>query len=92
MMEASWVQKLLTALMDIMVIILVAFIAWELIQSAIERRLPEPVEQENESPEGEGGGGGATRTETLLPLMRSFILAILVVTVVLSILSSLGDE
>ena len=92
MMEAGWVQNLLRALLDIVVIILVAFITWELIQSAIERRLPEPVEEENESPEGEGGGGGASRTETLLPLMRSFILAILVVTVVLSILSSIGVE
>ncbi|OMH38362.1 hypothetical protein BGP75_07240 [Motiliproteus sp. MSK22-1] len=92
MMEAGWVQNLLRALLDIVVIILVAFITWELIQSAIERRLPEPVEQETESPEGEGGGGGASRTETLLPLMRSFILAVLVVTVVLSILSSIGVE
>ncbi|RDE19502.1 mechanosensitive ion channel family protein [Motiliproteus coralliicola] len=92
MMEAGWIRQLLQALVDMLVIILVAFIAWELIQSAIERRLPEPPEQDSETPEGEGGGAGATRTETLLPLMRSFILAILVVTVVLSILSSLGVE
>ncbi len=92
MIEASWIQHLLEALVDILVIILVAFITWELIQSAIERRLPEPVEQDNESPEGEGGGGGVSRTETLLPLLRSFILAVLVVTVVLSILSSIGVE
>ncbi|WP_421870186.1 mechanosensitive ion channel family protein [Motiliproteus sp.] len=92
MMEAGWVRQLLQALVDMLVITLVAFIAWELIQSAIERRLPEQAEQQSETPEGEGGGGGATRTETLLPLMRSFILAILVVTVVLSILSSLGVE
>lgn len=92
MMEAGWIRQLLQALVDMLIIILVAFIAWELIQSAIERRLPEPPEQESETPEGEGGGAGATRTETLLPLLRSFILAILVVTVVLSILSSLGVE
>ncbi len=92
MMEASWVQNLFRAAVDILIIILVAFIAWELIQSAIERRLPEPVTSETDSLDGEGGGAGATRTETLLPLLRSFILAILVVTVVLSVLSSVGVE
>ncbi|MFP8967598.1 mechanosensitive ion channel family protein [Pokkaliibacter sp. CJK22405] len=91
MMENSMVHQLGQALINVLIIALVAYVAWEMIQSLIERHLPEES-LEGGNLEGEGGGTGATRTETLLPLLRSFILVILVVTTVLSMLNALGVQ
>ncbi|MEH6472422.1 MAG: mechanosensitive ion channel domain-containing protein [Halopseudomonas sp.] len=85
-------QRLLATAIDITVIVLIAYISWELIYSLIERNLPAPPVQDEDSLDGEGGGAGATRTETLLPLLRSFLLVLLLVTVILSILHSLGIQ
>ncbi|MCV6610741.1 MAG: mechanosensitive ion channel family protein [Amphritea sp.] len=80
---------------DVFIVLIIAYATWEIIQSAIERHLPDvDPEEENgmASLEGEGGGAGASRSETLLPLVRSFMLVFLIVTVSLTILSILGVE
>lgn len=80
---------------DVIVVLVVAYAIWEIIQSAIERHLPEQLPEEEgalASLEGEGGGAGASRSETLLPLVRSFLLVFLIATVVLTILSISGVE
>lgn len=80
-------------LIDTTVIIVCAYIVWELIQALIERHLPdEPESSEEFSIEGDGGGTGGSRTETLLPLVRSFLITVLVVLVALSVLHNLGVE
>ncbi|WP_274691031.1 mechanosensitive ion channel family protein [Spartinivicinus poritis] len=85
-------QRIISAGLDILITLLTAYILWEIIHSAIERHLPEPVTEEGSSLEGEGGGAGASRVETLLPLLRTFLLAIIVVSVIISILHSLGVQ
>ncbi|WP_163834203.1 mechanosensitive ion channel family protein [Spartinivicinus ruber] len=85
-------QRIISAGLDILITLLTAYILWEIIHSAIERHLPEPVTEEGASLEGEGGGAGASRVETLLPLLRTFLLAIIVVSVIISILHSLGVQ
>jgi small-conductance mechanosensitive channel len=81
------------ALFNIVVTVLLAYVGWELIKAAIDRR----IEQEGPAPAhgeagGEGGGQGASRLRTLLPLARKAIFATLVVMVVMIILSSLGVD
>ncbi|WP_133296164.1 mechanosensitive ion channel family protein [Zooshikella ganghwensis] len=86
-------QRVIYAAVDIMITLLTAYIAWEVIHSLIERKLPEPLsDEEASSLEGEGGGTGASRVETFLPLLRTFLLAVIVVTVIITILQSLGVQ
>lgn len=80
---------------DVFIVLIIAYATWEIIQSAIERHLPDQDPSEDNgmaSLEGEGGGAGASRSETLLPLVRSFMLVFLIVTVALTVLSILGVE
>ncbi|QUM81566.1 mechanosensitive ion channel family protein [Moritella sp. 5] len=81
---------------DIIIVIILAYAIWEVIQSAIERHLPyEMICEDNNGSstlEGEGGGTGASRSETLLPLVRSFLLVFLFSCVLLMILSIVGVE
>jgi small-conductance mechanosensitive channel len=91
MLEETLVQRSLSVAIDIMTILLLAYTCWQVIQSAIERRLPEPQDIDTiASLEGEGGAQGASRAETLLPLVRSFTSVILVIVVVLMALSVTG--
>ncbi|GGO81077.1 mechanosensitive ion channel protein MscS [Marinobacterium nitratireducens] len=93
MFEASLAERALSGAINILILLLLAYTSWQLILSAIERRLPEPRENEAiASLDGEGGGSGATRVETLLPMVRSFAYAILIIIVVLTTLSILGVE
>ncbi len=82
-------------LFNIALILIVAYVAWEALKSAIDRRLSkeggDPTERaEGESEAEEGGGDPGTRLQTLLPLLRKFALSVLAVIVVLSVLSSFG--
>jgi len=83
-------------LVDIIIVIIAAYAIWEVIQSAIERHLPYEMICENNNGtstlEGEGGGTGASRSETLLPLVRSFLSVFLLSCVLLMILSIVGVE
>jgi small-conductance mechanosensitive channel len=73
------------AALDILFALLLAYGAWELVKAWIERRL-------------RGTASGATahavhsRAATLLPLLRSTVLAVLVATVTMIVLSSLGVD
>ena len=79
--------------LDIVVILIAAFVLWEVVHALVARKLPdEPEEGELTGPEGDGGGTGASRAETLLPLVRSTLLVVLSIFVILSVLHSLGIE
>ena len=83
-------------LVDIIVVIIAAYAVWEIIQSAIERHLPYDMVCDNNNGtstlEGEGGGAGSSRSETLLPLVRSFLSVFLLSCVLLMVLSIVGVE
>ena len=94
-MLAANLGHLLGKSVDVIIVLVIAYAIWEVIQSAIERHLPADAFVEDNgmaSLEGEGGGAGATRSETLLPLVRSFLLVFLLVCVVLTVLSIAGVE
>jgi len=74
--------------LSIVLILLVSFIAWQLIKARIDQKLKEEMPEDDE--EAEEGGAGGSRMGTLLVLLRKFVLAVMVVMVALIILASLG--
>ncbi len=91
LIEGGVASLLLLQVINLLIIATVAYIVWEFFNALIERKLP--AETENAAfatLEGEGGGIGGTREETLLPLMRSLLSAVLFTFVLLSVLHSLG--
>ena len=96
-MLASNFSGFLTKSVDVVIVIILAYAVWEIIQSAIERHLPYELVNTQKSDglsslEGDGGGSGASRSETLLPLVRSFLLVFLLVSLILTVLSIIGVE
>jgi small-conductance mechanosensitive channel len=67
---------------SILLVLVVAFVVWELASTLIERRLAAA----------DGLGLASPRTRTLLPLMRSVLLGVLVTLVALIALSQLGID
>ena len=74
--------------LSIVLILLVSFIAWQLIKARIDQKLKEEMPDDDE--EAEEGGAGGSRMGTLLVLLRKFVLAVMFVIVSLIILASLG--
>ncbi len=86
-------ERMLAALVDVGLTLLVAYVGWELAKTAIDRRLA--LEEDASGPSelgGEGGGKGASRLKTLLPLFRKFLMVTLAVMVGMLVLSSLGVD
>ena len=73
---------------DILITVLVCYVAWELISAAIQRRLAAEMPEVDEDME-EGGAGGS-RIGTLLLLLRKFMLVVMVVLLTMIILSRIG--
>jgi small-conductance mechanosensitive channel len=82
MAEKSLGGQIASALLGIGLVLLIAYIVWEIARTAIDRRLAE----EASVPE----GSATSRLRTLLPLLRVFVAITLVVMTVLSILAALG--
>jgi small-conductance mechanosensitive channel len=77
------------ALIQVVVTLLLAFLAWEVLRTAIDRRIQVedgPVAAEA----GEEGGQGASRLRTVLPILRMFAFGTLVILTAMIVLSSLG--
>jgi small-conductance mechanosensitive channel len=86
-------ERFVSALVDVGLTLLVAYVGWELAKTAIDRRLAR--EEGLSGPSeigGEGGGQGASRLKTLLPLFRKFLMITLAVMVIMLVLSSLGVD
>ncbi len=78
------------ALIDVAVTLLLAYLAWELARTAIDRRLEREGTGKAVSDSGEIGGTGASRLATLLPLARLFIFVTICVMATMTVLSALG--
>ncbi len=76
--------------LNVVVTLLLGFIAWQLIKTRIDRRLNE--EMPDDDREMEEGGKGGSRSATLLVLLRKFILTVMLVIVSLIVLSSVGID
>lgn len=74
----------LRVLFDLGAVLLLAYVAWALIERLVERGLARARR--------EGTGGRAQRLATLLPLLRSFLHVVLLAMLGMILLSSLGIE
>ncbi|MEA3292691.1 MAG: mechanosensitive ion channel family protein, partial [Pseudomonadota bacterium] len=84
-------RMLLQSLFNSLLAIITGVVVWEVFRSFIQRRIPDRKQDLEALMEGDGGGGeGATRSATLLPLLRNFVLVLIVATVIIIVLSSLG--
>lgn len=95
--DTSLGRTLVRAAFNIAVAVLIALTVWEFVSALVGSRLASERRDEGASAaavtEGEGGTAtAATRAETLLPLLRSFLLAVLVAIVGMIALSSLGVD
>jgi len=81
-------KEVVSTLMKILVVVLICYIAWGLINAAIQRRMRDEMPEEEE--EQEEGGAGGSRIATLLLLLRKFMLVVIIVMASLIVLSSLG--
>ena len=74
--------------LSILAILLLSFIAWQLIKTRIDQKLREEMPEHDE--DAEEGGAGGSRLGTLLVLLRKFVFAVMFVIVTLIILASMG--
>lgn len=84
MAQRSLGGRIASSLLGIGIVVLLAYIAWEIARTAIDRRLAAEPETEH--------GAATTRLRTLLPLLRAVILVTIVVMATLSVLAALGVE
>lgn len=84
-------ERFTEALFSIAVTLLVAYLAWQLIRTAIDQRLArEPGSEGARGPGEEGAGQAASCLRTLLPVLRAFVFVSICVMAAMIGLASLG--
>jgi moderate conductance mechanosensitive channel len=84
-------EEVARTVLKILVVVLVCYVAWGLINAAIQRRMRQEIpEAEWDDEKDEGGGAGGSRIATLLLLLRKFMLVVIIVMATLIVLSALG--
>jgi len=83
-------EEVIKGVLEILVVVLVCYVAWGIINAAILRRMRQEMLDEESDDEKEEGGAGGSRIGTLLLLLRKFLLVVIIVMAVLIILSALG--
>ena len=76
--------RITSALFGIGIVLLVTYMLWELVRTAIDRRLLAEGELQDDVP--------ATRLRTVLPILRATILVTIVVMATMSVLAALGVD
>jgi small-conductance mechanosensitive channel len=76
--------KIASSLLGISIVLLAAYMVWEIACATIDRRLAAEGEQQDDVP--------ATRLRTLLPILRATVLVTIVVMAGMSILAALGVD
>ncbi len=75
----------------VLVTCMLGVVTWNVVNTYINKNLPAAVLDPTVLMGSEGGGDDqATRIQTVLPIVRNFILAIIVVVVIFSVLASIG--
>ena len=81
-------EAVVRTLIKILMVVLICYVAWGLINAAIMRRMRLEMPEVDE--EQEEGGAGGSRIATLLLLLRKFMLVVIIVMASLIVLSALG--
>ncbi len=81
-------EAVVRTLIKILIVVLICYVAWGLINATIMRRMQQEMPEEDE--EQEEGGAGGSRIATLLLLLRKFMLVVIIVMASLIVLSALG--
>jgi small-conductance mechanosensitive channel len=84
MAQASMGGKISSSLFGVCIVLLLAYLLWEIAKTAIDRRLQAEGKQGHDVP--------ASRLQTLLPLFRALILVTIVVMATMSFLAALGVD
>ncbi len=84
MAQASMGGKISSSLFGVCIVLLLAYLLWEIAKTAIDRRLQAEGDQGPDVP--------ASRLRTLLPLLRVLILITIVVMTTMSFLAALGVD
>ena len=92
--EIPFSQRIVNVGFNILVTLVLAFVAWRILNSFIARKLddakPEDQAESDQSDDEWGGAATLDRSYTLLPILRKFIGIVMVVMVTLIVLSSMG--
>ncbi len=83
-------DRVADALLDVAVTALIAYVVWGVVKVAVEHHVGSSSPRQEAGAGDEPGGTGASRVQTLLPLIRKFVMVSLLVIVVLIALSSMG--
>ena len=83
-------ERVSEAVFNILVVVIIGYVGWEIISAAIQRRLKQEMPDDDEDRE-EGGAGGS-RIGTLLLILRKFVLTVIIIIVTLITLSSVGVD
>jgi small-conductance mechanosensitive channel len=83
-------REVIRTLIEILVVVLICYVAWGLINAAIMRRMRLEMPEADLDDEKEEGGAGGSRVATLLLLLRKFMLVVIIVMAGLIVLSALG--
>jgi len=83
-------EEVVRSLMEILVVVLICYVAWGLINAAILHRMRAEMPEAEEDDEKEEGSAGGSRIATLLLLLRKFMLVVIIVMASLIVLSALG--
>jgi len=84
MAQASMGGKISSSLFGVCIVLLLAYLLWEIAKTAIDRRLQAEADPQSDVP--------ASRLRTLLPLLRLLILITIVVMATMSFLAALGVD
>ena len=82
--QASLGGKIASSLLGISIVLLAAYLLWEIAKTSIDRRLAAEGEQKADVP--------ASRLRTLLPILRATILVTIAVMAAMSVLAALGVD
>ncbi|MFT5485973.1 MAG: small-conductance mechanosensitive channel [Alphaproteobacteria bacterium] len=80
------------AVWEVVLIVVLAWLAFEAVDIAIDRKIEDEGGYITAAPGEEGSGGGTSRVTTLLPLFRNFLLIVIVIIAGMVALAELGVD